>query len=267
LRQNADEGTVSTPQTEVTQASHAEVVSPELVLIDPALAMRARERLADSDDALARLARGGRTSGYPTYANGCSSTLDHAATAAARTLSPTSLAAFVAESAAEHPGRLRRVLRLTAAVSVTLAVALYLVDVRSEPREAPATGETSVLREQPNGAAGSKTPGLRSSPAATEQPRTPPKPSALPFSSGLQRFAWAPTDGASGYHLELFHGTVRVFAADTARPQLMMPAMWTRGGRQYRLQNAEYRWYVWPILSGKRASRAIVQARVVFRDR
>jgi hypothetical protein len=77
----------------------------------------------------------------------------------------------------------------------------------------------------------------------------------------------SPTEGASGYHVELFRGTSRVFAEDTKRPEIVIPAKWTLGGRKFRLEPVAYRWYVWPVVSGRRASRAVVQARLVVRDR
>jgi hypothetical protein len=82
-----------------------------------------------------------------------------------------------------------------------------------------------------------------------------------------RRFAWAPADGASGYHVEFFLGKSLVFAADTKGPQITIPAKWKFDRREHRFEPVAYRWYVWPIVLGKRTSRAVVQARLVVRDR
>ena len=76
----------------------------------------------------------------------------------------------------------------------------------------------------------------------------------------VRRFAWAPTQGASAYHVELFRHDARIFAADTKQPQLAVPARWQMNGRQQKLSAGEYRWLVWPVVSGRRASSATVQA-------
>ena len=79
-----------------------------------------------------------------------------------------------------------------------------------------------------------------------------------------QRFAWAPSPGATAYHVELFRGSAKVFDADTQHTVITIPARWTFDGRTRALGPGEYRWYVWPLVSGIRATRAIVQARLSF---
>jgi len=79
-------------------------------------------------------------------------------------------------------------------------------------------------------------------------------------SSGPRRFAWAPVKRADGYHIELFRSSQRVFAADTRKPSITVPATWTYGSRRYALVPGEYAWYVWPRVSGVRSRTAVVQA-------
>jgi hypothetical protein len=272
---------MSTLHSGVTRAPCAEALSPELVLVDPELAVRAREWLAVPDDTLARLShvpRAGHAPTYSTFANGgSSSSFDEAAIAAVRRLAQASLAAPVSEPAAERPRRSRRLVVAAAVFSATSALALFIADLQLVPGQAPETAETSALGEPPVVADIGKTPELGSSSGATGKPRAARNPasdasaplgrSARPPISIPRLFAWAPADGASGYHVELFRGGSRVFAADTSRPQITIPAVWTQGGRRYRLEAVGYRWYVWPIVSGQRASQAIVQATLVVRDR
>jgi hypothetical protein len=77
-----------------------------------------------------------------------------------------------------------------------------------------------------------------------------------------RRFAWAPVAAAEQYDFELFQGPNLVYSAQTTRPQLAVPARWELRGRARSLTPGEYRWYVWPVVSGRRALTAVVQARL-----
>ena len=141
----------------------------------------------------------------------------------------------------------------------------------------PTAAEMSVELEQPDATAEAPvetTPAARE-PAAPggdqeEPPATTPTTSQPPQSKSPSttpargsKFAWAPVANASGYHVELFRAGSRIFATNTSRPETPIPASWTFDGRRYRLEPAEYRWYVWPIVSGKRVAQAVVQAKLV----
>jgi hypothetical protein len=77
-----------------------------------------------------------------------------------------------------------------------------------------------------------------------------------------RRFAWAPSPAASAYHVEFFRGSSRVFAEETQEPQVVVPARWTFEGSRRSLLPGQYTWYVWPIVGGRRAAAAVVQATV-----
>ena len=96
-------------------------------------------------------------------------------------------------------------------------------------------------------------------PAAKKAAAPPPRAEAEP-----RRFAWAPVDGATRYHVELFRGSERVLARETVRPTLELGTSWRHEGRVVRLTPGQYRWYVWPVTSGGRATKAIVQARLAI---
>ena len=85
-----------------------------------------------------------------------------------------------------------------------------------------------------------------------------------PAEAEPRRFAWAPVDGATRYHVELFRGSDRVLARETVRPTLELGTSWRHEGRVVRLTPGQYRWYVWPVTSGGRAAKAIVQARLAI---
>jgi hypothetical protein len=79
-------------------------------------------------------------------------------------------------------------------------------------------------------------------------------------SSEPRQLAWAPVPGAGSYHVELYRGSSRIFAADTVRPAVIVPAQWTEGGHVHRLEPGTLRWYVWPVVDGGRSTVAVVQA-------
>ena len=112
-----------------------------------------------------------------------------------------------------------------------------------QPVETPKPGKSTTPKTSSKPAAGAETP-KPTAPAAT------------------RRFAWAPVEGATGYHVELFRGADRVLAQDTKEPVLELGSTWRYQGREMRLTPGTYRWYVWPITQAGRASQAIVQAKL-----
>ena len=255
-------------RADVLHMSHD--VSPELVLVDPALADHALSRLTDPQDTLARVDALVQTSRMASLAR-------------LGMEQPASRAPDVIQTA-------RRISRIELPKSAMLAgatvagmlVMALLVGVRVNLGGAPAGADTAATAEvavplvsQPNPGAkpqpgGSRAPrrpavplvpraqnpGAKSRPRGGQAPRQPqPEP---------QRFAWAPAAGASAYHIELFRGSSKVFEADTKQPAITIPAQWRFGGRKRSLEPADYRWNVWPMFSGRRAARAIVQARLAI---
>jgi hypothetical protein len=225
-----------------------EVVSPELALVDPVLAARARASLGEPGELAARFAP--RPSADPVDA-GPSAALSRPEPAVVRRL------------------RVKRSWRLHVGVAAVTVASLLLLDVRVQVGQTPAEADSPEATQAvapPSGAVKPSAPrqtprtqgGKPSAPRQT--PRTQgakPKPAAQPVT---RRFAWAPTQGASAYHVELFRAGARVFSVDTQQPQLTVPARWKLDGKQYVLSAGEYQWFVWPIVGGRRASSATVQA-------
>jgi hypothetical protein len=54
-----------------------------------------------------------------------------------------------------------------------------------------------------------------------------------------------------------------VFEADTRTAEITIPPRWTYRGVRRRLESGEYRWVVWPIVDGKRSTRAVVESTLV----
>ena len=139
-------------------------------------------------------------------------------------------------------------------ILVVLAGTAFLVGSRVDgeiPTAAPLPAVADPL-PPPAGTAASE--GANPPSAGTRSPST---------GAGTRRFAWPPVAGATGYHVELFKGSALVFRNETARPETLIPRRWRFDGRLRRLEPGEYRWYVWPIVNGRREATAIVQAKLV----
>jgi hypothetical protein len=139
--------------------------------------------------------------------------------------------------------------------------------LKPTPKKAAATSETPKPKQvgTPKKATTSKQA------VETPKPATKPKTSSKPAAGAAtpktapaktRRFAWAPVEGATGYHVELFRGADRVLAQDTKEPVLELGSTWRYQGREMHLTPGTYRWYVWPITQAGRASQAIVQAKL-----
>ena len=256
-----------------------EVISPELALVDPLLAASARARLQVPTLEPARppaQLHEPRT----VEANGAPSPAPEPTRPGAQTPEPPRIASRPSEAptvaadrapaatarrvdppprrSAAHSWRLLVAVAAVVAVGVTL---LWLLDVRVEvgrtpaPAEEAGAGPPALTTSAAPTTSGSPT---TTPPPASEEPAPPRKSAGSP-----RRFAWAPVASASGYHVEIFSGSSRVFAADVTRPELTVPARWKQKGKQRSLVSGEYRWYVWAVRGPKRATTAVVQAKLV----
>ena len=244
-----------------------EPVSPELVLVDAKLRVDARSRLAQPDDTLARV-----------------DALVQASRMAALALKSMDMPRRPPHEFLGPPRRTSRRPRPSAIVAGGVAGALVialLVGVRVDLNGTLAGADTAAVDEVPLASkqtqgsvgetlseprAGSTPPASKRARAGRTQPTIKPTRAGgtpSPIKLAPQRFAWAPTAGASAYHVELFRGSSKVFEADTKRPDLTVPARWVFGQRSQSLEPGDYRWYVWPVIGGRRAVRAIVQAKLV----
>lgn len=115
----------------------------------------------------------------------------------------------------------------------------------SDGRSVPANLETQTRARPPRQPTGAKAP-------LTARPLRP------------VRLAWAPTPGARAYSVELFRGASLVYRTTTDSPSLELPRDVRPNGTRLGLPGGSYRWYVWPILSGKRSTQAVVQATLVI---
>jgi hypothetical protein len=245
---------VTTPVPSARTTSDHRIVSPELALIDPVLAAEERARLPDP------------IAVAPSRRN-----VDVPRDDERRALQALASAALEAHD----PGlaereRTRRAWPRLVAVAAGSVLLLLLLDVRVDVGRTPASAESSETApavaepalEHPGSAppvaetsSESTAPSGPSKSRAKGRAPSPPAPTAVP-----RRFAWAPVDDADAYRVELFRGNTRVFEATTSSPELTVPPRWTLDGKRRSLTAGEYRWYVWPIVAGRRSQRAVVQA-------
>ena len=240
----------------MSSSTNEYIVSPELALVDPALAEHARSWLPHPDDTLERIERIVRAQRI-------------AASRARRLedlgLRDSSSAAAAAERAtrASRTTADRRLAAIAGGVTAVVVVAAFLVGVRIDLGGNPAGADSTAIAEPSAAVPESEasvtvsTPETPTPDAKSQGPQRPPK------APTPRRFVWAPAARASGYDVAFFRGSSVVFSARTTRPEVSLPASWMRGGRRQTFEPGAYRWYVWPVVSGRRASEAIVQAKLV----
>jgi hypothetical protein len=77
------------------------------------------------------------------------------------------------------------------------------------------------------------------------QSAKPPAPVRSPRS-----FAWAPVNGAASYLVQFYRSRTEIFRARPSKPRVVVPARWSFRGHAYSLEPGRYRWSVRPRLGG-----------------
>jgi hypothetical protein len=67
----------------------------------------------------------------------------------------------------------------------------------------------------------------------------------VPRASSKPILRWGAVRRATYYHVQLFRGSKRIFAAWPVKNELGLPAAWKWSGHRHRLGPGRYRWYVW----------------------
>jgi hypothetical protein len=220
-------GTVS--ETRKADDPTRELLSPELALVDPALARRARALLPD-----------------PVAA-------PHAS---AIPRPPVTAPTTPASQPPGPPAHARRKLVLAAIACLVAAMAVAVAWVRSGDRSTPPSLPVSASSSQ-------RPAPVTPTPTSAAIPANPVDTPA----AERQTFVWAPVANASGYEFQLFRGSARLFRARVEETRLQLPAG-LPNGEPGTLGPGSYRWYVWAIQrrTGARESAAVVQARLTIED-
>jgi len=252
----------------------AEPLTPELVLVDPDLARRAREQLPDRepeprrttgesipspvtphlDPDLARRAREQLPDREPEPRRTTGESIRSPVTPRLVVVQP-SPATF--ERRLQPPPRKRRRGRILILLLLAAAAAIGIMRVPSlrhffwESREvavSPTVREPApVLRggpystpKPPQHAASSSTPD-KAGPKETVKP----KGGAVPRTAPSRRaFAWVAVPKATYYLVRFYRGSQEIFEARPSGPRLSLPPEWVFKGHRHSLTPGSYRWVV-----------------------
>lgn len=276
----------------------AERVSPELVLVDPELAARARASLQDDDarelepQSLPALARRDSLVAASPHAVPIRATSELLEQAETRPVAPRkrrrwrrrlaailTLAALAGVATAvviSTPKRSSRLSAVVEHVSTTAAAPEHAPFTKSSngrtpttraPRAAP-TATTSL----PTTTTTTTTMGSRADPTHRPSSSVPrPQPAAPKRAPPAPRlFNWAPVPAATYYLVTFYRGRKEIYVARPGAPRVALPSKWTFAGRHYRLTPGRYRWSV-RVGRGRPAAarygKLIVQATLVVRER
>jgi hypothetical protein len=268
------EALVLTPEAETSWLGPEldEPVSPELALIDPELAERARLALPDATLTETRIALR-LVASVPEVApvRPAPSSVEPEQERRAQPLAYDEIRRVLAESPAPVPRAGRRLLRVSvASIVVVGATAAVLVAARDLGRESPST--SAATRLAPTAGASSTTPaaGGKAAPAQVSAPGKKPKPATTarphgknpslhartgprrhwkrshshalaqrPAQPPIPDFVWAPSKGARSYRVEFRSGSKLVFRTRTRTTRLHVSRSALKQGR--------YHWLVWRL--------------------
>jgi len=254
-----------------------EPLSPELALVDPELAQRARARLAavDADGSGATPPRERPDPAQDDRRPANSAHWMHssvrerllAAGADRERLLPTQH-----EDDRERPaisGQESRdgsrsrpwklvIAAMTSAALAAAAATFMLLGQRSNDADAPGTDTSEPTQATKAGVAPNDTvrgqassrkrpgparrPNAPSTTPATKKRRNPSTPSTF----ATRTFVWPPASAAIFYRVEFFTHGRKVFEASPTKPRLSLPLRWTYRGRRFRLARGTYQWRVRP---------------------
>lgn len=229
-----------------TENSLLEPLTPELALVDPELARRARDRLPPPGET------------HASHGRALQSDRDVIETSAARGFAskPRSGSEQSRKQEPRAGGRRRRVRVLLGALGVVLAAtAVYVLlpdsTVREEagnraPKKASTQGLQGTQRKsakQPNGSSTSTVPRRSGVLGATAQVKAR-APRRKPFP--IRVFIWPAAPDATFYKVEFFRSGREVFETSSSATRFELPMRWVYRGRRYQIENGTYIWKVLP---------------------
>ena len=207
-----------------------EPISPELVLVDPELAARARALLPDP-----------RPFTPPPREEPLRDVEPEFDPNANRVVLAEALPSVEPEPVPEvrRRSRKRRAAIYALVLVVLAAVAAAAAYVVLRGGSSPESGNDNVAPSAP----AANVPPPEAQPSA--KPKAP-APKAAPRS-----FVWAPSHGAVSYLVQFYREHTEIFRAQPSDAHVVVPAHWSYKGHEYSLVPGRYRWSVRPRLHGK----------------
>ena len=74
---------------------------------------------------------------------------------------------------------------------------------------------------------------------------------------------WDELGNASSYYIELVRNGSQIFAKSAPSPQVNVPRVWTHDGKRFSVR-PEDEVFIWPVVDGRRGSRPLVNGTAVF---
>ncbi len=252
-------------------------ISPELALVDPELARRARARLDSFDQPAPRapdVDADPKSTVAPRSDTRATSRRGRVVLAALAVMTGLAGAGFTAakltgeKSAVFAQGSLPRgsvVVRPQETSESTGKVLQRKPATRAHPASAAGADRRRRARR---GTSEASRPGLQEKRSASSgNPGTPPSIASQVDGPTTPVFSWVAVRGATYYDFELFRGAERVFTGRPHEPRLTLPSTWTYAGRRFTGAPGSYRWLVRPVFHANTKTRygpAIVSAKLVL---
>jgi hypothetical protein len=252
-------------------------ISPELALVDPELARRARAQLDSLGQPASRAPdfdAEPQSRVAPRRDTGATSRRARVVLAAVAVMAGLAGAGFTAAKLTGENSRLFARGSLPGG-SVVVRPQETSESTGKAPQRKPATrahaasgaGADRRRRDRPGTRKASR-PGLQQKRSASSgNAGTPPSSASKVGGPTAPVFSWVAVRGATYYDFELFRGAERVFTGRPRQPRLTLPSTWTYAGRRFSRAPGSYRWLVRPVFHANTKTRygpAIVSAKLVL---